>query len=312
MLVRPDDARAFLRVHLGRHDVGPVELIGEGWWSRAFGFRDRDRDRVIRFGRHVDDFLKDRRAAAFRAPALPVPEVFEVGAAFDGYFAISTRAYGTPLESNAARGWHTVLPALFAALDALRAIDVSDDAGYGHWDAQGRARFSSWRDFLLAVELDTPKHRTHGWRQRLIDTPTGDAPFVAGLRVLRELADAFPRERYVVHGDLINRNVLVDGAQLTAVFDWGCSFYGDFLYDIAWLAFWEPWYPALTEIDVRGQARKHYSSIDLDVPDFEARVRACMIHIGLDHQAWNATTGDLDTLGRVIERTNGLLDGPLE
>ena len=46
----------------------------------------------------------------------------------------------------------------------------------------------------------------------------------------------------MVHGDLLNRNVLVapDGSRLTAVFDSGCSTYGDFLYEVAWFTFWPP------------------------------------------------------------------------
>jgi hygromycin-B 4-O-kinase len=302
-----DDARDFLRAHLG-HDVGDVELVGEGWWSRCFGFRDGDRDLVIRFGRHADDFRKDRRAAGFASAALPVPDVLEIGDAFDGHFAISSRAYGVDLESIETREWRSVLPAFFAALDALRAIEVPGEAGYGGWDAEGRAPYRSWREFLLSVELDTRERRTYGWRRRLIDSPVGDAPFIAGVHALRALADAAPPAARVVHADLINRNVLVDGDRLTAVFDWGCALYGDFLYDIAWLAFWEPWYPALTEIDIRAQARAHYASIGLDVPDYEARIRACMLHVGLDHQAWNAGTGDFETLALVVDCTNALLD----
>jgi hygromycin-B 4-O-kinase len=296
------DAREFLTAHLGRA-VGAVELVGEGSWSRCFGFRDEGRERVIRFGNFFDDFEKDRRAAAFASPALPVPEVWELGEALGGYFAISTRAYGEPLETLGAREWEAVLPSLFALLDALRTIDVAHTSGYGGWDAQGIARCATWRDFLLSVEADTPERRTYGWRQRLAESPVGDTPFAAGMRRLFELADACPADRFIVHADLINRNVLVDSGRITAVFDWGCSFYGDFLYDLAWLEFWAPWHPSLAATDIRGEARRHYSAIGLDVPDFDARLRCCLIHIGLDHQAYCAHTGELDELQAVTERT---------
>jgi hygromycin-B 4-O-kinase len=173
----------------------------------------------------------------------------------------------------------------------------------GGWDAAGKARCATWRDFLLSVEADTPERRTYGWRQRLAGSPVGDDPFAAGMRRLFELANACPAERSVVHADLINRNVLVDAGHITAVFDWGCSFYGDFLYDLAWLEFWAPWHPSLAATDILGEARRHYAAIGLDVPDFDARVRCCLIHIGLDHQAYCAHTGELDELQRVTERT---------
>lgn len=66
------DASRFLNRHLGR-EVGAVELIGEGAWSRCFGFTDRGRNLVIRFGRFLDDFEKDRRAGSFSSAALPMP-----------------------------------------------------------------------------------------------------------------------------------------------------------------------------------------------------------------------------------------------
>ncbi|HEY5013888.1 MAG TPA: aminoglycoside phosphotransferase family protein [Acidimicrobiia bacterium] len=301
------EARGFLIDHLG-HDVGPVELVGEGAWSRCFGFRDGDRDLVIRFGNHVGDFEKDRRAGRFAAPLLPVPQVSEIGPAFGGYFAISTRASGEPLECLGPREWEAVLPALFAALDAIRSIDVADTAGFGGWDAHGAARCATWRDFLLSVDVDNEARRTYGWRRRLADSPVGDAPFVAGMARISELADACPDVRSVVHADLINRNVLVDGDRITAVFDWGCSFYGDFLYDLAWLEFWAPWHPSIAATDVRGEARRHYASIGLDVPDLDVRLRCYLIHIGLDHQAYCAFTGQLDELATITERTLGYVE----
>ena len=74
------DAREFLTAHLGR-DVDDVDLVGEGAWSRCFGFVADGLERVIRFGNFLDDFEKDRRAASFAAPAFPVPEVWEIGEA---------------------------------------------------------------------------------------------------------------------------------------------------------------------------------------------------------------------------------------
>jgi hygromycin-B 4-O-kinase len=296
------EATDFLREHLGR-DIDAVELVGEGAWSRCFGFRDGERDLVIRFGSYLDDFEKDRRAAAFTSATLPVPQVSEIGRALGGYFAISSRAYGDPLESLGAPAWNATLPSLFSALDAIRTVDISGTSGYGGWDAHGNARGASWREFLLSVEADDRSRRTYGWRRLLAESEVGDAPFRAGMVRMAEFADACPDARFVVHADLINRNVLVDSNRITAVFDWGCSFYGDFLYDVAWIEFWTPWHPAIAATDIRAEARSHYAAIGLDVADLDARLRCCLIHIGLDHQAYCAFTGRTEDLARVTERT---------
>lgn len=303
------DARRFLEEHFGR-EVESIEWIGDGAWSRCFGFTDQGRELVIRFGRFVEDFAKDLRAASFRSAELPVPELMEIGRAFGGHFAISSRARGESLESLSPSGWRGVLPSLFATLDAARAIDLSQTSGYGGWDAQGNAPYPTWRDFLLAVDTDTSEQRTAGWRQRLIASPVGDEVFRSGHARLAALVDAASDARSLVHGDLINRNVLVASDRIRAVFDWGCSFYGDFLYDIAWLEFWSPWHEGIAALDIRDEALRHYATIGLDVPDLEPRLLACMIHIGLDHLAYNAYIGNVEDLVAVTKRLVPFLDEP--
>lgn len=300
------DAARFLRAHFGREALH-VEWVGEGAWSRCFGFEDCGRDLVVRFGRFLEDFERDRRAASFRSEALPVPEVLEIGEALGAYFAISSRAYGLPLESLDEDGWMEILPSLLRALDAMRVVDLGDVPGYGNWDARGHARDASWAAFLLSIDADTPALRTHGWRRKLAESPLGDELFRAGHALLAQLAATLPTSRCIVHSDLINRNVLVSEERIAAIFDWGCSFYGDFLYDVAWLEFWSPWHPPLAAVDVRERARQHYAAIGLAVPELDARIRCCMLHIGLAHLAYNAHTGDHGALAATAERMAPLL-----
>jgi aminoglycoside phosphotransferase (APT) family kinase protein len=86
-----------------------------------------------------------------------------------------------------------------------------------------------------------------GWTEVLARDAGLSALFGAGQREFSALLDACPEIRHVVHGDLLNRNVLVapDGSRLTAVFDWACSAWGDYPYEIAWFTFWAPWHPGL-------------------------------------------------------------------
>jgi hypothetical protein len=64
-----------------------------------------------------------------------------------------------------------------------------------------------------------------------------------------------PRNAISFHDDLINRNLLVDGDRISAFLDWGSSMYGDFLYDIAQLIFYQPWFPAWRNIAFAAEAR---------------------------------------------------------
>ena len=66
-------------------------MLGAGEWSQAYAFVLDGREVVIRFGDHAEDFRKDQVMAAHGSAAMPIPAVIEIGAAGDGYFAVSER-----------------------------------------------------------------------------------------------------------------------------------------------------------------------------------------------------------------------------
>jgi hygromycin-B 4-O-kinase len=122
---------------------------------------------------------------------------------------------------------------------------------------------------------------------------------------------ACPEERHLVHADLLHDNVLVADGRVSGIFDWGCSLYGDFLYDIAWLSFCSPLFPAWRCVDYAAEARFHYAAIGLRVPDFAARLRCYELHIGLAAQAYNAFKGRWGELEAMAQRTLALARAPL-
>jgi hygromycin-B 4-O-kinase len=281
-------------------DVAP---LGTGVWSKAFAFRRQGRDYVVRLGAHREDFAKDRLAARYAGPALPIPRVVEIGEAFGGHYAISERVFGGYIDDLDGTRMRALLPSLFAALDAVRLADLSGTTGYGGWGADGIAPYPSWRAALLDVANDRPEQRTHGWREHLAASAVGSGPFEAAYEQLLALTDRVPEERHLIHSDLLHYNVLVDAGRITGVLDWGCGKYGDWLYDLAWFCFWQPWFPAWGDIDFRAEAARHYASSGLDVPYFEERLACCLLHIGLDGQAYQAYAGNWTDLQAVAQRT---------
>ena len=161
-----EEAHAFLTEKLGR-TVADVALVGAGAWSRCFGFRQGADEMVIRFGQYVDDFEKDQLAHRYAVPELPIPEVLDIGTTDSGYYAISRRVHGSPLEAVTAEQWAAVVPSLVAAMEAMRTADISATMGFGGWGSDGNGANATWSEHLLAVVRDAPDRRTHGWRQRL-------------------------------------------------------------------------------------------------------------------------------------------------
>jgi hygromycin-B 4-O-kinase len=298
----------FLSARLGTQ-VADVRSVGHGEWSKAFTFRCGDAEYVVRFSATDEDFLKDQRAATYATRDLPIPRIIGLGEAFGGYHAISERATGTFLDALDAPHLTAALPSLWKNLDAARAVDLSTTHGFGLWAADGNAPHATWRDALLDVCSDRPTLRTHGWRQRLATSPTGNGPFDESYGHLARLVEACPEERHLVHSDLLNYNVLVAGHNVSAVLDWGSSLYGDFLFDVAWFTFWQPWYPAWRDIDFRQAAARHYAAIGLHVPNFEARLGCYEVVIGLDNQAYSAFKGRWEQLAAVAQRTLSIARG---
>jgi hygromycin-B 4-O-kinase len=298
------EARRFVDEHYGPR-AADVRALGAGEWSRAYAFVLDGRKAVIRFGDHVEDFRKDRVMAAYSCAALPVPAVIEIGPAGDGYFAVSGRAPGDPLDGLDSTGIRAVLPGLLAALDALRDIDVSSTEGYGIWAPDGTGPAASWAQALLAISQETA--RVPGWRAALAASPTGTGPFDRGYATLRELAEGLPDDRHMIHGDLVNHNVLVQGSRITAVIDWGNALYGDWLYDAAWLIFWWPWFPQWQDIDITAELEGHWEQHGGQPPRLHHRLRACLVHIGLDAMAYNAYRGRWDDLARTASQISELV-----
>jgi hygromycin-B 4-O-kinase len=306
LAISAPDAQDFLRSR--GHEASDLVALHGGMWSTTFAFRENEREYVVRFHERRDDLEKDRFAQRWSAAALRTPRMVEIGDASEGAYGISERVAGTPLDDLDEAGMRRVLPSLLAALDALRLADVTSTKGFGLWHGDGNAMHATWRDTL--VREDPPGERA-AQREMLRRTPIGHAEFDAGLARVRELLPFCPEDRHVVHNDLLNFNVLVDDAGVILL-DWGASIYGDFLYDVALLTFWWPWFEdRWGGIDVRAEVVRHYRDMGHVVPSFAERLRCCELDIGVSHIAFQASREVWKSCAWVARRTLLLANAPV-
>lgn len=299
-----ESAAQFLTERFGTEAGQSAAELGGGDWSRAYSFTSEGQSLVARFGNYVEDFEKDRQAMRFASAYLPVPKILEIGEAPEGYYAISERYEGLFLESLSEEQWQRVLPALLRGLSTLREIPMG-----GGIDWADPTSHTGWHEWLLSSLIDTGEGRVSGWRSKLKQLPHCERIFVEGEDCLRSLLPFCPEIRHVIHRDLLNRNVLVsfDATQLEAVFDWGCSLAGDFVYEIAWFTFWSPWHPAIQSLNLHQSVPAHYADMGLEVENFEQRLSAYELQIGLEHIAYCAFSDRFADLEDVTQATEKVL-----
>ena len=308
-----EEVEAFLA---GLHGapVSQLQALEGGFWSSAFAYRDGDRELVLRLGSIPEGFEMDRVAMVFDGPDLPVPEVLDIGEGLGCAYAISARHHGRFLETVRPDESHVAGPAIVRTLAALRAVP-SDPGAPVAWHPEVPPTGSTWRRWLTDALIDDPRHRVSGWRTTLAADAELDDLFRACASRVRDLVDACPERRDVVHGDLLHRNVMIadDASRITAVFSWKCSVRGDFLFDVAWCTFWGAWHPGIAEADLWNRVLASLSPHDEALTDAALRHHCYELQIGATHLGWHAWTGDEDGLRSVAAHTATVLErGPLD
>lgn len=312
--VSQSQAQEFLAARYGA--VAELRTLGGGFWSSAYSFSRAGRELVLRFGANQDWFEADRAAMAFASSDLPVPEVVEVGEAFDGAYAISVRGYGINLENVRPDQSDAAGPMLASLLAAFFEVPKGSDLPVG-WHSRPPRSDLTWRGWLSERLVDDPRREVHGWRAALATRGDIDRVYRASETRVRDLIEACPERRDLIHGDLLHANVLVaqDASRPNAVFSWKCSLRGDFLFDTAWCTFCSAiWYPGIAAADPWDRVRREPSiRVDADAWIGAPMRHHCYeLHIGLTALAWNVWVGDSEALHQIATQLAVVLDrGPL-
>ncbi len=261
--------------------------IHGGEFSQAFSFTINGEEYVIRIHKDFKDFEKDKYASDhFRSTAIPIPEVTSIGKVDTTYFyAIAKKAEGKNLDTMDKSVTEKFLPELMRILDIIHAVDISNTNNFGDWDKNGNAKFTSWKDFILSIDDEEYFNWSNLFKTTFLEKDVVERLYGK----LKETVALCPEGRYLVHGDFGYSNVLATERNVTGVIDWGLSKYGDFLYDVAWLALWTE------EIPYKRLFLEHYRSTNKNIAHFDERILCYMLHQGIgafDHFAKSGNETD--------------------
>jgi hygromycin-B 4-O-kinase len=263
--------------------------------SQAFSFQTNEGSFVIRVNIHSTSFHKDKYAFEhFATKEIPIPEIIQIGKLDDVYsFAISKKAEGKHINDLTEDEYNITLPDLLRVMDAIHAVDIRNSLGYGKWNLEGNGEFSTWKDFIIAVNRFPDKENL--FETSFLEKETWQRIYSQ----IEKLSEFCSDEKYLVHGDYGNSNVRSDGMKITGVFDWEHSCYGDPLYDIAWLTFWQKKPFRIKEIEDYYRAR--------NMPHFDERLLCYKLRIGLSSLSFYAYSQQRDKYDSIKQRIFDLL-----
>jgi hygromycin-B 4-O-kinase len=267
--IEQEAVMVFLESHY-KTPISNLVFIGGGEGSQAFSFETGEEKFIIRVNRHSDNgFKKDQYAFShFGSLKIPVPEIIEIGQLDSGqYFALSKKAEGEVLKNLSTEDFNEITPNLFATLEAIHEVDISEIKGYGKWDIEGNGQYASWKDVLLDVDVFAKTMFGNTFLEKDV-WDTVYAKFI-------ELTPYSSEDKQLVHGDYSVANVLASYGEITGVIDWETSMYGDALYDIAWLQFFSKGF------DYEKAYRDFCKTIERNIENFDERVLCYQLYIGL-------------------------------
>ncbi|MCD4846752.1 MAG: aminoglycoside phosphotransferase family protein [Candidatus Aegiribacteria sp.] len=293
---------------LASHFSGPVtELRGTegGLIAQTFIFRTDEKDYVIRFNADNMDanFEKERYIAAkYNSSDVPIPEVIDIGRLHKLHYCITPRIVGEHLDRLSPEDISLALPSVINTLNAIHDTDIGQPQGYGLFDGQGQGFFSDWSSNLTYVKDEERSDGFYGKWHNLFKTSFLDRQlFDRVYGQMEGLLICCPNKKYLVHGGYGFGNLLINKGQVSAVLDWIDSKYGDPLYDVAWLDYWD------AGRGYRDIFRADYKHRAVDMSGFDERLLCYQCYIALDSMRFFAKSDDHGGYRWTTDRIEGLI-----
>lgn len=255
--------------------VSNIVPIQGGERSITYSFSANGKDFIIRINREVEGFQKDKNAYEDFQNLIPVPKMLKIGSYQSGYYAISEKAKGTVPDDTKGLS-HYLIENIFLILDAIHVPAKIDDK-YGLIDSAREAHFETWeeyifKDYILVVKKNGDYYT---WKEIYAKSKNDIEEFKNIEKRIKGLIKYIPKEKYFIHGDFGGSNLIVDDDKVTAVIDWSESMYGDFLFDIAYYAFWRG------DTELIKMYKNYCVKKDRAIPYFEERILCHQLFIGL-------------------------------
>lgn len=261
-----------------------VTPITSGEFSSAYFLDSEDRKLVLRVNLETDLGFRKDSVIHNTYPNIQAPKIIENGKFGEsGFYSLSEMVAGKQLHLLSAQENISSMSSLFSAMNEIHTSEFSSCDLLNSED---------WKSIL--------KKYTENGYDKIEATFFDDNRYKQLLAVFDKQIQMTLPSSYLLHGDFGRTNIFSENGKITGIIDWSEAMVGDFLWDLAWIAFWS------TEIDFAGMYYKfNKNNTKLDMSNFEERLSLYTLVIGIHTLLFaGGIRYDEETYSEAVERTN--------
>lgn len=281
--------------------VSNITEIQGGAVSQSFSFFDQNQAYIIRFNYRDLGFYKDDYAARhFSSETVPIPQVIKIGKYQEHFYCLSEKAPGATLDTFSNTGEQALLPCTLKTLKTIHSIKVAPEAGYSYLDRFGQGECKTWQSHLL----DKIENPYYSWEEKIKQGLMDEDTFRKAKETILNLLQYLPEScQHILHGDYGSDNLLIHENKVSAVIDWNNSLIGDWVFDIAYLEYWNP------EIGYIVKARELYEDTNFSLKHFNHRAFCYLVIHGLAITGFFIHNEQRDRYDTEIKKLQRILSG---
>lgn len=213
-------------------DLAP---LSGGLVSQTYSFSCGEEKYIFQIGGDFDDYKKQLYIGKKYRKYIPVREVLDifqtekkVAYCFSKYIAGKKLFDLTENERN------KLTKSIMNVLFGINQASLPDDAYWGRFDFNGNAPYKTWIDFISLIYNE----EICNW-SGLKDKGSCFTLIEEAIKELKDKIDYLQcEEKCLLHGDIGSYNLIAYNESITGVIDCGYALYGDPLYEMANILFW--------------------------------------------------------------------------
>ena len=208
-----------------------VKKMTEGLVSQTYFFANIDDQLVFQISKDIEGYYKEDYVYRTFSKYISVKEIQKIDNLYDDiYYCISKYIDAKRLHDLTLDEINQIEKNILETLELMKKIEIDDDNGFGYFDSKGVAKYLTWKDFILAIK------NTGYYNWDLSDRKICEI-INSCINEIEKYCDVIDSKRHLLHGDFGSYNVLTDNKKVYLI-DWSLGLYGDPLYEIANILFW--------------------------------------------------------------------------